>query len=360
MWKGIVALAVLCGTSPAAQLPSTVPAPEVLNDQAIVQLAAAGFSRDFLIDLILKSRTQFDTSPSAVAGLAKQGVDEQVLRVMLNGPAALTAFSAGDAKPAESPADQEALSTSVSTPHDGWTSRLSGLFRKFGIRHRMPPSSPLTGQAGGRDRGVIEIESADLPRAIQGLAYGVTIRTSVDGRCPSGNVGLFLVAGSLPRGLQTTDSGIAGVPSEMGAFKFSVGAHNPCASTARAFQLLVTGRPILRAIPDRIEFTVSPDGQPAAQIVLISSTWPGLPYALSTPDNSWLMLRQADGATPEAGSAFVGDRASVTIIPTKLAPGVHQVTLIVSARQASPVTIEVTVIVTMPKPVPEPAPWTAH
>jgi hypothetical protein len=198
--------------------------------------------------------------------------------------------------------------------------------------------------------GVIEIESVDLPRAIQGLVYSADIRTSVDGHCPSGNVGLFLAAGSLPRGLRITEAGLAGVPMEMGIFRFWIGARNMCASTSRAFELLVTGRPILRAIPDRIEFTVSPDSQPVGQTVLISSTWPGLAYALSTPDSSWITMRQAEGTTSEAGSAFIGDRATVTAIPLKLAPGVHHTTVIVSAWRADPITIEVTVTVTMPKP----------
>jgi hypothetical protein len=334
-----------------------VPASGVLTNQAIVELAAAGFTRDFLIDLILKSRTEFDTSVSALAGLAKQGVDEKIIRAMLKLPADVTALSSSDAKSAASLADEEALSTSASTPPQGWTSSLSGLFRKFGIRFGTRGSSPLIPQAGARDKGVIEIESVDLPRAIQGLAYSATIRSSVDGQCPRGNVGLFLAGGSLPRGLRTTDSGIAGVPMEMGHFKFSIGAHNTCASTARGVELLVTGRPILRAIPDRVEFTVSPDGQPDAQTVLISSTWPGLPYALSAPNDSWLTTRQVEGTTPEAGSAFVGDRATVTIIPTKLAPGVHHARIIAAAWRANPVTIEVTVTVTMPKPAPEPAPW---
>src|ERR1035438_7950989 len=177
--------------------------------------------------------------------------------------------------------------------------------------------------------GVIEIESVDLPRAILGLGYSANIRTTVDGQCPSGNVGLFLAAGSLPRGLRTTDSGLAGVPMEMGIFRFWIGARNMCASTTRGFDLLVTGRPILRAIPERIEFTVSPDSQPVGQTVLISSTWPGLAYALSTPDSSWITMRQAEGTAPQAGSAFIGDRATVTAIPLKLAPGVHHTTVIV-------------------------------
>jgi len=364
--NGLVALAlVACGTAlgaqqTAAQSPASqplVPAREVLTNQAIVELAAAGFTWAFLIDLIGKGSTQFDTSASALADLAKQGVDEKIIRAMLNVSAGVVAVSTGDAQPSALPADQEALSPSASTPPNGWTSRLRSLFAKFGIRSGTRAAGPVTPLAGARDKGVIEIESADLPRAIQGLVYNTTIRTTVNGQCPSGNVGLFLARGSLPPGLRTTDDGLGGVPVEIGNFKFSIGAHNMCASTTRSFHLLVTGRPILRAVPERIQFTLSADSQPAGQTVLIYSTWPGLPYTLSTPDGSWLALRQAEGSTPEAGSSFIGDRATVTAIPLKLAPGVYHGRVIVSAWRANPTTIEVTVNVTMPKPPQPVEPW---
>src|SRR5579863_5975245 len=132
MRNGLVALAlVACGTSPAAQRPaaqSMVPAREVLTNQAIVELAAAGFTRDFLIDLIGKASTQFDTSVSELADLAKLGVDEKIIRAMLNVSAGVTAISAGDAQPSAPSADQEELSPSASAPPNSWTSRLRGLF----------------------------------------------------------------------------------------------------------------------------------------------------------------------------------------------------------------------------------------
>ena len=241
--------------------------------------------------------------------------------------------------------------------------RTTACFRGFGdcsrifVSDHAPQANPIRVSSPGA--AVLEIESVDLPRAIQGLVYDGPVRVSVDGRCPNGNVGLFLAGGSLPRGLRTTDHGIGGVPTEMGVFRFSIGARNTCAATTRAFRLLVTGRPVLRAVPERIEFTVSPDSPPDSQIALISSTWPGLAYTLSTPDGAWLTLRQAAGATPEPGSAFTGDRATVTAIPMKLAPGVHRGTLLVSARNADSIKIEVTVTVDMPKAAPEIPPWTA-
>jgi hypothetical protein len=63
------------------------------------------------------------------------------------------------------------------------------------------------------------------------------------------------------------------------------------------------------------------------------------------------------GVTPDASSASTGDRAIVTTVPLKLAPGIHHGTIIVSAWRADPIMIEVTVNVTMPKSPPEPGPW---
>jgi hypothetical protein len=199
--------------------------------------------------------------------------------------------------------------------------------------------------------GPVEFQTEELPRAIQGAQYETSIRTSVDGRCPAGNVALFVASGALPRGLHTTEDGLAGVPREMGLFRFWIGARNTCASTIRVYELLVTGRPILQAVPEKIAFTVSPDSQPVSQTSLISSTWPGLPYRLSSPD-SWLTLQQARGTVPEEGSALMGDRATVIAIPKKLAPGVYHGTVIVSAWRADAIEIEVTIVVTAPPAAP--------
>ncbi len=196
--------------------------------------------------------------------------------------------------------------------------------------------------------GVVEIQTEELPRAIQGYGYSASIRTSVDGRCPNGTLGLFLASGSLPRGLRTTDEGLAGIPQEMGLFRFWIGARNTCSCTTRAFELLVTGRPILSAVPERIEFTIAADRPPESQTVLITSTWPGLPYTLSTPDASWLKLRQALGTTPEQDSALTGDRATLEVVPGKLPPGVHHGTVTVSAWRADAITVELTITVEKP------------
>jgi hypothetical protein len=98
----IVVIALLAlgrpGTAESATQ-SIVQTREVLTNPSIVTLAAAGFNEDFLIDLILNSRTQFDTSVSGLAGLAKQGLTERIIRVMLNRSDAKPGLSTGDGHP---------------------------------------------------------------------------------------------------------------------------------------------------------------------------------------------------------------------------------------------------------------------
>lgn len=95
--------------SPAAAQ-STVQTRDVLTNRAVMALAAAGFSEDFLIELIRNSRTGFDASVDGLAALAKQGISERVIRAMLSSPAA-----AAPNTPAEVP-QLAASSTSVAPP----------------------------------------------------------------------------------------------------------------------------------------------------------------------------------------------------------------------------------------------------
>jgi hypothetical protein len=54
-----------------------------LTNHDIVVLAQAGFNESFLADLIAMSRTRFDTSVAGLAELAKEGLTERLIRVML-------------------------------------------------------------------------------------------------------------------------------------------------------------------------------------------------------------------------------------------------------------------------------------
>ena len=63
----------------------------VLSNQGIVMLSAAGYSEEFLIILIQRKETRFDTTAEGLALLANHGVSERIIRCMLaneNKPAA--------------------------------------------------------------------------------------------------------------------------------------------------------------------------------------------------------------------------------------------------------------------------------
>jgi hypothetical protein len=81
-----VLIVTLLALAIAAEAQSSVQTREVLTNRAVVTLAGAGFNEDFIIELILNSRTQCDTSVSGLASLAKQGVNERIIRVMLSAP----------------------------------------------------------------------------------------------------------------------------------------------------------------------------------------------------------------------------------------------------------------------------------
>lgn len=54
-----------------------------LTNHDIVVLAQAGFNESFIADFIAMSRTQFDTSVTGLAEMAKEGLTERLIRVML-------------------------------------------------------------------------------------------------------------------------------------------------------------------------------------------------------------------------------------------------------------------------------------
>jgi hypothetical protein len=62
----------------------------VLSNHDVVTLAKAGFDENFLVNLIVNSRTHFDTSPDALAALAEQGLTQRIVEVMMNPVAAGT------------------------------------------------------------------------------------------------------------------------------------------------------------------------------------------------------------------------------------------------------------------------------
>jgi hypothetical protein len=192
----------------------------------------------------------------------------------------------------------------------------------------------------------VSFRTQELPWAAIGADYRAQIQTEQDGRCPHGDVELSVAAGTLPRGLMIEGDTLRGVPRELGAFHIRLRSSNTCASAERDYLLQVTGRPILRVAPQELvfEYRVG-DRPPAGQSLLISGTWPELPYSVSGAP-SWVGVQLTSGIIPSAGSGFSGDVATVEILPKDLTPGSYLANLAFYARPgAAPSTIPVRLIV---------------
>jgi len=72
--------ALLAGLAAAQTVP---PSLNSVSNPDIVTLAKAGFNEDFIVDFISASRTRFDVSVNGLAGLAKDGLSERLIRAML-------------------------------------------------------------------------------------------------------------------------------------------------------------------------------------------------------------------------------------------------------------------------------------
>jgi hypothetical protein len=73
----LLSLAATSVAQPGALLQNT------LTNHDIVVLAQAGFNENFIADFIAMSRTRFDTSVTGLADMAKEGLTERLIRVML-------------------------------------------------------------------------------------------------------------------------------------------------------------------------------------------------------------------------------------------------------------------------------------
>ncbi|MCX6626189.1 MAG: hypothetical protein NTW28_00980 [Candidatus Solibacter sp.] len=255
-----------------------------LLNRDILALASAGFDEQTIVNTILAKPSRFDTAADALASLAAQGLSQRIVQAMLVAKACGSPADLGGGRPAPCRPEPEAR-------------------------------RPQTGASGSRQ----------LPRAAMGEDYRTPIDIHLDRRCLLGDVSLSLAGGALPKGLQLTMSGLAGVPREMGLFHFVVLARNVCTAVPVSLQLLVTGKPILEAAPDEIAFSCpSPAQSPAPRTILVSSTWPNLTYAVEKRNADWLRVTQARGVTPGLDSAITGDVVTLSVDPSKLKPGVYR------------------------------------
>jgi hypothetical protein len=73
-----IALCAIASTAQEAG-PSRTP----LTNRDVETLADAGFSEEFIVETIVASRPEFDTTASAMAEMKKHGVNENVIRAMV-------------------------------------------------------------------------------------------------------------------------------------------------------------------------------------------------------------------------------------------------------------------------------------
>jgi hypothetical protein len=170
----------------------------------------------------------------------------------------------------------------------------------------------------------VAIRTSELPWAMVGAEYHYMIETGVDGSCPAGDVNLSLIDGSLPDGLEIRGGYLLGTPRKTGTYGFSVRAANSCASAVKTLELVVTGKPILRAFPEKVAFEHrAGKASPAPLSVEVSATWPNLPYTVHA-DAGWLTHKVRAGATPGADSGLSSDVVSLEVDPKDLPPGVYR------------------------------------
>jgi hypothetical protein len=170
----------------------------------------------------------------------------------------------------------------------------------------------------------VRIRTAELPWAMVGAQYHFMIETGVDGRCPAGDVALSLIEGTLPDGLEIGGDYLLGIPKKTGTFHFSVQAANTCASAAKAFELVVTGKPILRAFPEKVAFERRAGQTGSAPLaVQVSATWPNLPYTIEA-GAAWVTYKVCAGATPGPDSGLSSDVVTLEVDAKNLAPGTYQ------------------------------------
>lgn len=174
--------------------------------------------------------------------------------------------------------------------------------------------------------GGVQIRTQELPWAIVGAMYDAQIVTVPDGRCPLADMGVSVVEGRLPRGLELWGDRLQGTPRELGTFPLRIRALNGCQSaTTKDFALVVTGRPILRVGPDELQFDYAIGGPaPRPKSILVASTWPHLPYSVTTEGAKWLTVTVTEGVTPDRDAALSSDSVWVRISPQGLTPGVYK------------------------------------
>ena len=90
---------------------------KILTNQDILMLAKAGFTEEFIIGAIQSGKSHFDTSPAGLAELAKEGLNERVVRAMAGVGALPDTAARPAAQPAAPAAAQPVVQLAASGPY---------------------------------------------------------------------------------------------------------------------------------------------------------------------------------------------------------------------------------------------------
>ncbi|MBL8177921.1 MAG: hypothetical protein JNK48_24805 [Bryobacterales bacterium] len=195
----------------------------------------------------------------------------------------------------------------------------------------------------------LEIATLGLPTAIVHKPYHHDpIIALGPSRCGLNSQQFRVVLGELPPGMLLHASGyLSGTPSRTGSFQFLVRVGNDCEHATRLFELKVEGAPILVHAPDSLEFEYTINGPlPEPQTVVVSSSWPDMPYGIEAAGADWLDAQALRGRTQIPDGGHAGDPVTIRIEPGKLKPGTYRTALRVSAWQSAnspliPVTLKI-------------------
>lgn len=195
----------------------------------------------------------------------------------------------------------------------------------------------------------MEILTMALPWAIAGRNYAPPpLETRTSGRCPLGTVGYSVVAGVLPPGVQMSAAGyFSGVPLQTGRYSLIIRAANVCIWTARRFDLVVTGAPLLLVEPARIEIRVTAGERAPPESVRVSGTWPGAAYRVLA-DAPWIGATPELGRIPFAGGGLAADVVQVSVSGKDLPPGRYEGALRFTMAEAANAPLVTVVLVVEP------------
>lgn len=175
------------------------------------------------------------------------------------------------------------------------------------------------------------VYAESLPPAVVQQPYHYQLPASGTLGCAGFQPLFQLAGGELPPGVRLeADGRLTGEPHRIESGALSVKVSTPCSERTIDWTWTVRGAPLLFVEP--AEITLDSSASPAT--VLISSSWPGLAYSLTTASGSplppWLRAKPRRGRTPREGSALTGDRLELTV-EASLAPPDATVKLLVHA-----------------------------